>query len=84
MKACVEMDREGLSTMTDVEIDTRYALNTSKRLMKDALRGLDPSPAEPVAIAMLAAIDALDRAASELQRRQPDAAGLPKREGGTR
>ncbi len=55
--------------MTTEEKHAREFLHDAKLATKGALAELDPNPAEPIATAILAVIDALDRATRALAER---------------
>lgn len=71
--------------MTDEEILAVEHLGASKQSAKNALRLLDPNPADPITVHILKVIDASDVAArailqrSEQARKPMGSVGLPDR-----
>lgn len=92
MKACVEMDREGLSTMTDTkqQMETSESINlraahtavdAARFVVRQAVKVLESTCGAGLALQVYEAILPLDKAKRALDNA---AAELPKREGGTR
>lgn len=55
--------------MTNSESHADMLLSEAKENLREALRGLDPAPHDPIAGAMLRAMDAIDDARKEIKRR---------------